>query len=158
MIRKNEQFDDKLNQHVSDEFKTDLDNLFKPLHSVPPEIDRAILDKASNKFLRRQKRFRIIRRIGTIATTAAVILFAFSLDLSKKPKSQAPPAYLAQTVSYDIDKSGHVDILDAFKLARHIESNNNIESNYDINGDGIINRDDVDSIALAAVRLDKGVL
>ncbi len=158
MTRKNGQFDDNLNSRVSDDFKTDLGNLFKPRHTVPPEIDRAILDKASGKIFGRQRRHRIIRRIGTVAATAAVILLAFSLDLSKKPKTQAPSTYLAQTISFDIDQSGRVDILDAFKLARHIESTANVDANFDMNGDGLVNRGDVDFIALAAVRLDKGVL
>jgi len=51
-----------------------------------------------------------------------------------------------------------VDILDAFKLARHVESTDRTEKKWDINGDGVVNSDDVDLIALAAVRLDKGVL
>jgi hypothetical protein len=158
MNGKKEQFDNNINLQVSNEFKTDLVNLFKPGRSVPPEIDRAILDKASNKFLHRQKRNRIVRRIGIAAATAAVILLAFSLDLSKRSKTQVPTASLAQTVSFDIDKSGRVDILDAFKLARHIESAATVDTNLDMNGDGIINQDDVDSIATAAVSLNKGVL
>jgi len=158
MIRKNEQFDDNLDLQLSDEFKTDLANLFKPGHSIPPEIDRAILDKASGRILVRQRRYRIIRRIGIVAATAAVILLAFSLDLSKKSKTQAPSAYLAQTVSFDIDQSGRVDILDAFKLARNIESSDHVDSNFDMNKDGIVDRKDVDTVALAAVALDKGVL
>ncbi len=158
MNAKNEQYNEDSSLKVSPKLKADLNNLFKPQYSIPPEVDRAILDKASNKLLRRQKRNRIIRRIGIAAATAAVVLFAFSLDLSKKPKKQAPVTYFAQTVSYDIDKSGRVDILDAFKLARHIESATYVDTNLDMNGDGIINQDDVDSIALAAVSLDKGVL
>lgn len=158
MNEKNEKFNEDSSLKVSPKFKAELSNLFKPQDSIPPEVDRAILDKASHKFLRRQKRNRIIRRIGIAAATAAVILLAFSLDLSKKPKSQAPSTYLAQTINYDIDKSGRVDILDAFKLARHIESATHVDKNLDMNGDGIINQDDVDSIALAAVSLDKGVL
>lgn len=159
MIRKNGQFDDNLDFQLSDEFKKDLGNLFKPGDSVPPEIDRAILDKATIRIFGRKKRYRIIRRIGTVAATAAVIILAFSLDLSKKPKTQAPATSLAQTVSFDIDQSGRVDILDAFKLARNIESNQTgIERGLDMNNDGTIDRKDIDTVALAAVALDKGVL
>lgn len=159
MIRKNGQFDDNLDFQLSDEFKKDLGNLFKPGDSVPPEIDRAILDRASNRIVSRQRRYRIIRRIGTVAATAAVIILAFSLDLSKKPETQSPATSLAQAVSFDIDQSGRVDILDAFKLARHLESSRTgIERELDMNNDGIVDRKDVDTVALAAVALDKGVL
>ncbi len=61
-------------------------------------------------------------------------------------------------VPADIDLNGRVDILDAFKLARHIESDARPDARWDINGDGLVNRTDVDNVARAAVRLDKGVL
>jgi len=57
----------------------------------------------------------------------------------------------------DIDRNGRVDIIDAFRLARHIESASPTKRKWDINGDGLVNRDDVDKVALAAVRLNKGV-
>jgi len=165
MNKGNGQFDDNSGLKVSEELKTDLGDLFKPQHSVPPEIDRAILDKASGKLIRPQRRHNIIRRIGIIAATAAVVIFAFSLDLSRKPKQSTTVSYFAETRSADIDLSGRVDILDAFKLARQIESANNSElilslrkQGFDMNGDGLVNRGDVDFIAKAAVRLDKGVL
>jgi hypothetical protein len=65
---------------------------------------------------------------------------------------------LSKTQAADIDRNGRVDILDAFKLAKHIESAGSTETKWDINGDGLIDRSDVDVVALAAVRLDKGVL
>jgi hypothetical protein len=46
-----------------------------------------------------------------------------------------------------------VDILDAFRLARHIESRAPARTDWDVNGDGRIDREDVDAIAAAAVRL-----
>ncbi len=158
MNEKNEQYNEDLSLKISPKLKADLGNLFKSQHSIPPEIDRAILEQASRKLIRRQKRHIIIRRIGTIAAAAAVIIFAFSLDLTKKPQPSVPYSYLAETVSIDIDQSGRVDILDAFKLARHIESTDNVDSNFDMNGDGIVDRGDVDFIASTAVSLDKGVL
>jgi hypothetical protein len=60
--------------------------------------------------------------------------------------------------SADVDLNGRVDILDAFKLAKHIKAGIRPDTKWDINGDGAVNRSDVDAIARAAVRLDKGVL
>jgi hypothetical protein len=72
---------------------------------------------------------------------------------------------VAEARAIDIDRNGRVDILDAFKLARQIESAGRTEANlslreqgWDMNGDGLVNRNDVDLVASAAVRLDKGVL
>lgn len=153
MTERNGQFDNNSNLKISDEFKADLGNLFKPQHSIPPEVDRAILDRAGRKLIRPQRRHRIIRRIGIVAATAAVIILAFSLDLSRKPRQGTPVTYFAETKSADIDRSGRVDILDAFKLARQIKSVADIDTSFDMNGDGLVNRDDVDIVAMAAVTL-----
>ena len=158
MNEKNAQYNEDLNLKVSPKFKADLSILFESQHSIPPEVDRAILDRACVKLIRPQRRHSIIRRIGTIAAAAAVIIIAFSLDLTKKSQTSMPSSNVAVIQSIDIDQSGRVDILDAFKLARHIESADLPESSWDVNSDGIINQDDVDFVALAAVRLDKGVL
>ena len=165
MNKGNGQLDNNPDLKVSDEFKADLGNLFKPQHSVPPEIDRAVLDKAARKLIRPQRRHYIIRRIGIVAATAAVVILAFSLDLARKSSPSTTVTYFAEAKSADIDRSGRVDILDAFKLARQIEAANNSESilslreqGLDMNGDGLVNQGDVEFIAKAAVRLDKGVL
>jgi hypothetical protein len=152
MNGKNEQFDEDLSLKISPEFKKDLSNLFKSRDMIPPEVDKAILDRASVKLIRWQRRRRIIRRIGTIAAAAAVLIIAFSLDVARKPQPRTP-ASLAVTQSYDFDHSGRVDILDAFKLARQIQSANLPERQWDLNGDGLVNRSDVDIVAMAAVSL-----
>jgi hypothetical protein len=58
----------------------------------------------------------------------------------------------------DIDQNGRLNILDAFKLARNIEAGLHLERTWDINGDGLVNREDVDKVAFAAVSLDRGIL
>ena len=60
----------------------------------------------------------------------------------------------------DIDGSGRVDILDAFALARHLEHVQSVETNWDVNQDGRLDRADVNAVAMAAVRLPgrQGVL
>jgi hypothetical protein len=100
-----------------------------------------------------------------VAAAAAVIILAFSLDLTQRVEPTADRSVLARAQAIDIDQNGRVDILDAFKLARHIESAGSAEESlslrkqgWDINGDGLVNHDDVDTVAFAAVRLDKGVL
>ncbi|MHC4567565.1 MAG: dockerin type I domain-containing protein [Planctomycetota bacterium] len=139
MTERTGHFDEDLDAGVSTKLSADLEALFEPQLSVPPEIDRAVLDRASRHFAGRHAMWKV-------AAAAAVVIFAFSLNLTDKPE----PA--------DFDRNGRVDILDAFKLAKQIEVASNSTANLDINGDGLINRDDVDTVALAAVSLDKGVL
>jgi hypothetical protein len=164
-----EHFDEDLDLKASPKLSAGLSALFEPQRPVPPEVDRAVLDRAHNHFVHREsaKSGRRLRWVGLwkVAAAAAVVIFAFSLDLTKKSGPATDRSVPAGIQAIDIDQNGRVDILDAFKLARHIESAGPAEESlslrkqgWDINGDGLVNRDDVDIVAFAAVRLDKGVL
>jgi len=146
MTERKEHFDEDLDLRVSPGFSEDLRTLFKPQLSVPPEVDRAVIDKSHQHFIPKHWRGRIFKHISLwrIAAAAAVIIFAFSLNLTQKP---------GPTMAVDIDRNGRVDILDAFKLARHIESANRTDKKWDINEDGVVNGKDVDLVASAAVSL-----
>ena len=177
MTEKKGHFDEDLDLKVSPKFSEDLNTLFKPQFSVPPELDRAIMDQAHQHLIPRHWRHRIFHHISLwrVAAAAAVIIFAFSLNLTQKPGPRTSRTVLVKAQAVDIDRNGRVDILDAFKLARHIESVESTDKSlspvssmgqalrkqgWDINGDGLVDRNDVDLVALSAVRLDKnkGVL
>ena len=177
MTEKKGHFDEDLDLKVSPKFSEDLNTLFKPQFSVPPEVDMAIIDNAHQHLIPKHWRHRIFRHISfwRVAAAAAVIIFAFSLNLTQKPEPSTSRTVLVKAQAVDIDRNGRVDILDAFKLARHIESADRTKTNlspvsstgqalrkqgWDINGDGLVDRNDVDLVALSAVRLDKnkGVL
>ncbi|MHC4118923.1 MAG: dockerin type I domain-containing protein [Planctomycetota bacterium] len=163
MTKRAEQFDRDRQLEVSEKLSADLDGLFEPQSSVPPEVDRAIMDKAAQHFAGREfagSRRRRIRWVSLwkVAAAAAVVFLAFSLNLTHKPAPTVHRAVIAKAGAADFDRNGRVDILDAFKLARQIELASNTGANLDINGDGLVDRGDVDAIALAAVSLDKGVL
>lgn len=53
----------------------------------------------------------------------------------------------------DFDRNGRVDILDAFGLARRLEGAAAPGPEWDLNGDGVVDRRDVDVMAMAAVRI-----
>jgi hypothetical protein len=72
----------------------------------------------------------------------------------RNPKSSAPA--LAEGRA-DLDGSGRVTILDAFRLARQVEAHGPVDKRWDLNGDGRVDQADVDLVACAAVRLDSGV-
>ncbi len=177
MTEKKGHFDEDLELRVSPKLSEDLNALFKPQFSVPPELDRAIMDRANQRLVQRHWRHRIFHHISIwrIAAAAAVIIFAFSLNLTQKHGPSTSRTVLVKAQAVDIDRNGRVDILDAFKLARLIESAESTDKSlspvssteqalrkqgWDINGDGLVDRNDVDLVALSAVRLDKnkGVL
>ncbi|QOV88910.1 dockerin type I domain-containing protein [Humisphaera borealis] len=77
------------------------------------------------------------------------------------PGSPASPATRPTVVDasflrQDIDRSGRVDILDAFTVARGVKTGKTAAS-WDANGDGVIDQRDVDQIAAIAVRVKGGV-
>lgn len=159
MAEKQKHSDEDLDLRVSSKLSADLSALFKSDASVPPEVDRAVMDRAYRQLVRRHWRHRLLRWAAPAAAAAAVIIFVFLLELPKTKRSALTVTRSDLVAAQaDIDLNGRVDILDAFKLARRIESAGRLEMKWDINGDGKVNRSDVDYVALAAVRLDEGVL
>jgi len=141
---------------IPSKLSADLNALFEPQFGVPPEVDRAVMNRASKHFTPLQSgkgRLLRIHWVWRIAAAAAVIIFAFSLDLTKQTGPATDSFSLSKTQAADIDRNGRVDILDAFKLAKHIETAGPAETEWDINGDGLVNRNDVDEVAFAAVSL-----
>jgi len=159
MTEKNKHFDEDLDFKVPPKLSADLKAVFKPQPGVPPKVDRAVMDRAYKHFAAMQsgQSRRRIHWAWRIAAAAAVVIFAFSLDLTKQAGPTKQRASMSKTQDVDIDRNGRVDILDAFKLAKHIETAGTVEKEWDINGDGVIDRSDVDIVAHTAVRLDKGV-
>jgi hypothetical protein len=165
----NKNSDDQADIDVSDKFSDDLKALFEGAGQVPPQRDRAILDAAFEHLSRRRKTRRILRwtvgvSAATVVAAAAVIMIGLVIMPTLDREKELPVSpdtlnswYFEQAINEDIDGSGRVDILDAFALARQIENKGEKNPAWDINGDGAINQKDVDSVALAAVRLSKGV-
>jgi hypothetical protein len=161
MTKRKEHFDEDMDLRIPPKLSADLKAFFQPQIGVPPEVDRAVKDRTNKYFAALQsgkvRRLRI-HWAWRIAAAAAVIIFAFSLDLTKQTGPATDRLSLSETQAIDIDQNGRVDILDAFKLAKQIESAGRTETKWDFNGDGLIDRSDIDMVAFAAVRLDKGVL
>ena len=160
MTEHNRQFDD-LELQVSDRFRSDLRGLFEPSGSVPPQVDKAILDQARHRLAKPRPMILRLRWATGIAAAAAVIAIGVLLyhgsGYDNHPSSIINHRSAAAERWTDLDGNGRVDILDAFQLAKQIESHGLADSKWDINGDGRIDREDVDAVAFAAVRLDKGV-
>jgi len=166
MTDQNKQFDDR-QRPVSDRFRKDLRTLYQPGGSVPPEIDRAILDQARRRLAKPRPLILRLRWAGGIAAAAAVVAIGVFLYTGSAPHNHQSAVAERRL---DIDGNGRVDILDAFRLAKVLESGSQTPSNafgvpsrgstaagWDINADGRLDREDVDAVAFAAVRLDKGV-
>jgi len=118
---------------------------------VPPNVDEAVLVQARRRLqavARRQSR--IVTLAPWMAAAASFVLLAWLAQTLIRSWTAVPPIIAHE----DIDRNGHVDILDAFTLARQIETGKAL--NLDINGDGVVDRQDIDAVAAKAVRLEKG--
>ena len=157
MNERKEHHDDELGLGVSPSFAEDLGAIFGPPGQVPQDIDRAVAGAARRHLCRQPRRLWWVRWAVAAATTAAaVIVWTVYVPGLRGPAPRAAQV-AAEMKRADIDRNGRVDIIDAFQLARHIESASPTKRKWDINGDGLVNRDDVEKVALAAVRLNKGV-
>jgi hypothetical protein len=130
----------------------DLRKLFSPAKADLSAVDRAVAEAARQHLRQPVRRLRWIRWTVPAAAAAAIALGCM-LWSGRSPT----PALHNPVAVQDIDHNGKVDIVDALQLARHVESGRDLERMWDFNGDGVIDRKDVDEVALAAVALGKGV-
>jgi hypothetical protein len=117
-------------------------------------VDEAVRDAAWRECgtARIRRRIHWWSKVG-VAAAAAFVLFWFRGSWRPQP---APLPADKPIVVADIDGNGRVDILDAFALARRIESGNVSAGVGDLNHDGRVDRSDVDAVAMQAVRLNEG--
>ena len=112
---------------------------------VPASVDEAVLSRARDHFAEVRRWPNRFSRVWWTAAAACIAL-ALVAGLSLINRTRYEQA--------DVDRSGHVDILDALALARRIQQGP--ATGPDLNGDGIVNKADVDAIAARAVKLKKG--
>jgi len=132
--------------------KEDLAALSRAGFPVPADVDDAVRAMARRHFSARKRVRHTVGWLAAAAAAAAVIL-AVLWTSPVLQRSISPSAMLQ-----DIDRSGRVDILDAFALARLVENSTAPRREWDIDGDGVVGRRDVDAIAMTAVSLNKGDL
>src|SRR5262245_31284137 len=116
--------------------------------AVPPEVDAAILDRACEHLQSVAGERRRIRLPRWLAAVAAMILAMIVAGVWFQKRS-APPAFVRE----DLDHNGRVDILDAFALARKVQQGA-VSLEFDMNGDGMVNSQDIDAVAAQAVKLE----
>jgi len=120
--------------------------------AVPGEIDRAILAEAKAGYLRRRRFWLAARAAGATAAAAAIVIAVVAVR-ERRERAAAPVA--AVVMPGDLDRSGRVDILDAFLLARRVRDGSSTNGD-DVTGDGVVDQRDVDRVAGLAVSVGDG--
>lgn len=120
---------------------------------VPPTVDEAVL-RAARQHLNKPRRsgFGWSRSwlVRPAMATACLLLIGL-IYFFTKPTGKTPGFALE-----DINHDGRVDILDAFQLARELQSGTKPAPGLDLNGDGVVDQRDAALLADHAVRLEKG--
>jgi hypothetical protein len=152
-----------------------LRTLQAPPISVPTRVDETVLRLARQHLSRAEEtksrqrrpswwialanvmeRFREQHRVVWRPWASAAALSAIVLSVLLVWTHFRPGEENAMLVAVeDVNKDGHVDILDAFVLARQVESGQIANHALDLNGDGVVDRSDADLIAVRAVSLDQ---
>ena len=130
----------------------DLGELYGGHVFVPGEVDQRLLGEARAQLSRIKQR--PSRLWWALPGAAAAAVIALTVLWQPRPAMQiAPP--IPSAMAADIDRSGRVDILDAFMLARQLEQSTtgSLDVAWDINGDGKVDHRDVDAVAQHAVQL-----
>ncbi len=135
----------------------DLARLADARLEVPRSVDDAVMRAARTALTRRRRGGHPAFRWVAWTAAAAGIVGAVWVGgiLTQGPAAPEVPSMMAPAVAGDLDRSGRVTILDAFALARQLDAGGVMVAG-DFNRDGLIDRADVDAIAMAAVRLPEG--
>ena len=143
-----EQYPEEESLEAPEKLVEALGQLHKEGIFVPPAVDQAVL-RAAGKHLRRLERPRA-RRKSWLPWAAMAACLALAVWLTERFSS---PVRARPFAREDINRDGRVDVLDAFALARRIDTGGTLDPGWDINGDGHIDRVDVNAIAARAVSL-----
>jgi hypothetical protein len=119
---------------------------------VPPTVDEAVL-RAARKSLAPQPRPSLswipFWKVWPRLVAACLALLAgIYLVVNRNPSKDF--------AREDVNRDGEVDVLDAFQLARELQGGRKPDATLDLNGDGRVDRQDIDLVAAQAVKLEKG--
>ena len=84
------------------------------------------------------------RSVRSLAMAAALLLSIGGLWLGLRGGPAVPG---------DVDRSGRVDIVDAYGLAVRLRSGQKVDPAFDLNGDGKVDERDVEEIARRSVAI-----
>ena len=164
---------------IPDGLKRDLRRIYRRGIEVPVRTDDAVMSAAS-RMMAQRRRLVWVRRWAPVAAAAVVALavvtaiipgsrmssskltqVADSSSVAKQMTSdttaktaQAPVVASAPQMETKAMSAGKPTILDAFALALALEAKRETDARWDVNGDGVVDKRDVDALAMAAVKLN----
>jgi hypothetical protein len=119
---------------------------------VPRTIDDAVLREARRHLNKAERPGFSWRRLMPRLAAVAVVVLLLAFVFARHNSGFGSRVFAREDLNHD----GRVDILDAFALARQLKLGPASGVGQDINGDGVVDERDVETIAAQAVRLGKG--
>jgi hypothetical protein len=150
MANENDQFQD-----LPDGLVEELGGLYRQSVPVPVERDRVILAGARAQMAKRRRLRLVMRLSGAAAAVAAVVALVMRTPEIPDAEKQVRPAVAVK--AQDVNRDGVVNIVDALLLARKVEAGGVAQTQWDFDGDGVVDRKDADSIANEVVSLGGAV-
>ncbi len=140
------------------QLRQDLKELFRtaPLSSTP--VDDAVIAAAQRHFAGHRRSRLLLRTAAISAAAASITLVVWLTTPDGSPRATIPTLQHPSVAYHEIAQSKRVDIRDAFLLAKRLDAAEPLKPQWDFNGDGHVDRADVDAIAMAAVKLDGGAV
>ena len=139
-----------LDDQLPPELRRHLRSLDERPVALRPDADAAIRDQI-RAHIGRSRWHRVWRWPAGIAAAAAVVLAVVLIKSHQTPPD--PGAQAAAAIENDFDGNGRVDVLDAFLVARHLETRVPLPAKFDVNRDGVVDHLDADRLASLAVSL-----
>ncbi len=150
-MKTNEQHDNISSLDAPKELISDLKALYDPPIEISGEIDKSITAAAWNHFAGKKRRFTgSIRWVGAAAAAILVTLLLVRPDPGDL-RDEEDRIEIAMTG--DFDGSGQVDILDAFAFALEFKAGKQVDEQWDMNRDGLVDDLDVRRIGMLAVAI-----
>ncbi len=135
---------------LEERFGTSLQEELSPRSvEIPADVDRAMRRMIAGRAAEVRRTLAARRRFRPtwVAAAAAALLAGAGV--------WAALALRSRPARGDLDRSGSVDIVDAYLLARRLESGEESAPEWDVNRDGRVDRADVDDLARRAVSLGR---
>lgn len=121
-----------------------------PPIEIPAERDAAILEWAGRQARSIRPPPRLAAQVRWMAPLAAAAAIAAVLLVPRVMTVSAPEL---SAVRGDINGDGVVDIRDALALATAVDAGATLSPSWDLTGEGRVDREDVERVAFAAVRV-----
>lgn len=137
--------------HLPDKLAERLSAMHDGRLFIPPDTDRAVMEQAREHFgVKPDTNRRLwLRFAAPLAAAAMIALGVWTVW----PNAGTYEGETLHVVQGDADGSGTVDILDAFTMARVLDAGETAPAEWDLTGDGRVNRADVSAVTAIVVSL-----